>query len=133
MVASSRVGRKKTAISKAEPGYHAALGEIVALLEAGRRLSARAVNAAMTSTYWGIGRRIVEQEQRGRLRAEYGEELVERLAADLTGRFGRGFGRRNLFQMKAFYLAYPPDCADVVCTISGRPGKMARRTSAARR
>jgi hypothetical protein len=101
------VGRKKSAISKAVAGYDAALGDIVALLEAGRRLSARAVNAAMTATYWGIGRRIVEQEQHGRARAAYGEELVEHLAADLTARFGRGFGRSNLKQMRGFYLEYP--------------------------
>src|ERR1019366_3197477 len=92
------------------------LGDIVSLLEAGRRLSARAVNAAMTAAYWGVGQRIVEQEQRGHARAGYGEELVELLAADLTKRFGRGFGRRNLFQMKAFYLAYPP----IVQTLSAQ-------------
>lgn len=60
----------------------------------------------MTATYWALGRRIVEQEQQGAARAGYGEELMARLARDLTARFGRGFGRRNLFQMRAFYLAY---------------------------
>jgi predicted nuclease of restriction endonuclease-like (RecB) superfamily len=89
------------------PRYDAVLADVVALLEAGRHLTARAVNAAMTAAYWSIGRCIVEHEQQGRSRADYGEELVDRLAADLTKRFGRGFGRRNLFQMKAFYLAYP--------------------------
>jgi predicted nuclease of restriction endonuclease-like (RecB) superfamily len=64
------------------------------------------VNAAITRTYWGIGRRIVEQEQHGRARAGYGEELVDRLATDLTARFGRGFSRSNLKQMRGFYLAY---------------------------
>jgi predicted nuclease of restriction endonuclease-like (RecB) superfamily len=77
------------------------------LLESARRASARAVNALMTATYWEIGRRVVEAEQGGKRRADYGERLVERLAADLTKRFGRGFGTRNLFQMRAFYLAYP--------------------------
>ncbi len=60
----------------------------------------------MTATYWALGRRIVEQEQQGATRAGYGEELMARLANDLSARFGRGFGRRNLFQMPAFYLAY---------------------------
>ncbi len=61
-----------------------------------------------SATYWGIGRRIVEEEeqQHGAARAEYGKELITRLSTDLTGRFGRGFGRRNVFQMRAFYLAY---------------------------
>ena len=106
---------KKTAISTTEPDYNAVLRDIVALLETGRRLSARAVNAAMTAAYWGIGRRIIEHEQHGRTRASYGEELMVRLASDLTSRFGRGFGRSNLHQMRTFYLAY----ADILRTPSG--------------
>ena len=66
-----------------------------------------AVNAIMTTTYWEIGRRIVEYEQEGKARAEYGEALLERLAGDLTACFGRGFSARNVWQMKAFDLAWP--------------------------
>ena len=80
---------------------------IVGLLEDARRVAARNVNALMTASYWEIGRRIVEAEQGGQERAEYGEILVKRLAQDLSARFGRGFGWRNLFQMRAFYLAWP--------------------------
>ena len=61
----------------------------------------------MTATYWEIGRRIVEFEQRGEKRADYGEELIRRLADDLVPRFGRGFGWRNLTQMRAFSMAWP--------------------------
>jgi len=61
----------------------------------------------MTATYWEIGRRIVEFEQGGAERAAYGDALVERLAKDLTQRFGRGFSRQNLWQMRAFYRAWP--------------------------
>ena len=61
----------------------------------------------MTTTYWLIGRRIVEAEQRGAARAGYGEELIERLARDLVQRAGRGFGARNLAYMRRFFLAYP--------------------------
>jgi DUF1016 N-terminal domain len=64
------------------------------------------MNAFITATYWAVGRRIVEEEQHGEARAGYGEELIERLSRDLTARVGRGFGRRNLSQMRAFYLAY---------------------------
>ncbi|MBP7748487.1 MAG: DUF1016 family protein [Phycisphaerae bacterium] len=88
-------------------GYDAVLGGIVNLLEAARRAAVRTVNAVMTATYWEIGRRIVEHEQGGTRRAEYGEELLKRLAADLTTRFGRGFGYVNLTQMRRFYLAWP--------------------------
>jgi len=61
----------------------------------------------MTATYWEIGRRIVEYEQHGRKRAAYGEALLERLAADLTAKRGRGFSQRNLRQMREFYLGWP--------------------------
>jgi predicted nuclease of restriction endonuclease-like (RecB) superfamily len=61
----------------------------------------------MTATYWEMGRRIVDFEQKGERRAGYGEELLVRLSLDLTARFGRGFGRRNLQDMRAFYLHYP--------------------------
>lgn len=90
-------------------GYDAVLDGIVDLLEAARRTSARAVNALMTATYWEVGRRIVEHEQAGASRAEYGEELLKRLAADLTSRFGRGFGYVNLTQMRRFFLNWPHD------------------------
>lgn len=63
----------------------------------------------MTATYWEIGRRIVEFEQGGQERAEYGQALIERLAEDLGTRFGRGFSRQNLWQMRAFHLAWPTD------------------------
>jgi predicted nuclease of restriction endonuclease-like (RecB) superfamily len=63
----------------------------------------------MTATYWEVGRRIVEYEQGGKERAEYGERVLQRLAADLTKRFGRGFGVDNLQRMRMFYLDYHPD------------------------
>ena len=87
--------------------YSHLVSGIAELLETARRASVRSVNAIMTAAYWMIGRRIVEFEQKGELRAEYGEELIERLAADLSARYGRGFSVRNVWQMKAFYLAWP--------------------------
>lgn len=90
-------------------GYTTLHGGIVDLLETARRMVARTINAVMTATYWEIGRRIVEAQQKGKRRAGYGERLIERLAADLTERFGRGFGADNLELMRLFYLSYPPD------------------------
>jgi len=87
--------------------YTTVLSAVIELMEAARRATARSVNAIMTATYWEIGRRIVELEQRGESRAEYGKQIIERLAKDLGDRFGRGFQKTNLFQMRAFYLAYP--------------------------
>jgi len=96
------------ATGKAPPaGYAGIHGGIVELLAAARQAAARSVNALMTASYWEIGRRIVEAEQQGRRRAGYGEQLIERLSADLTAQFGRGFGANNLENMRRFFLAYP--------------------------
>ena len=88
-------------------GYTTLLGSLTKLLEDARRGSARSVNAVMTATYWEMGRRIVEHEQGGVGRAEYGAALLKRLSSDLTSRFGRGFSERNLEQMRLFYLGWP--------------------------
>ncbi|MHB8388209.1 MAG: PDDEXK nuclease domain-containing protein [Acidobacteriaceae bacterium] len=95
-----------TAISE---NYNNIRAGIVELLNAARSSAARNVNSIMTAAYWEIGRRIVESEQGGAKRAEYGEELIRRLANDLAPRFGRGFGWRNLTQMRAFSLAWPAE------------------------
>lgn len=97
-------------------GYNTILSDVAELLESARRVSARATNAIMTATYWEIGRRIVEFEQKGHIKADYGEQLIERLSSDLTERFGRGFGRRNLFQIRSFYLSY----SSIVQTLSAQ-------------
>ena len=77
------------------------------LLEQSRGAVARAANCFMTATYWEIGRRIIEFEQGGRQRAEYGEELISKLAKDLTDQHGRGFSERNPEQMRLFYKCWP--------------------------
>ena len=88
--------------------YLAIFGDVSKIIDAARESAARSVNAAITAAYWLIGHRIVEFEQSGGERAEYGAALVERLAEDLTGRFGRGFSRQNIQNMRLFYLSYPP-------------------------
>ena len=88
-------------------GYAGIHDGIVEVLDAARRATARSVNALMTASYWEIGRRIVEAEQQGKRRAGYGEQLIERLSADLTAQFGRGFSRPNLQQMRSFFLTWP--------------------------
>ncbi len=88
--------------------YAAVHADIIALLDAARSAAARSVNALMTASYWEIGRRIVEFEQEGKDRAEYGQALLKRLSADLSARFGRGFGVDSLESMRLFYKTYPP-------------------------
>ena len=109
-MAKRKRSRKKATIVRQKSGiagYGRVLGGVMLLLEQARRSSARAVNTLMTATYWEIGRRIVEQEQHGRHRAGYGEELIIRLSLDLTTRFGRGFSMRNLELMRSFYRCWP--------------------------
>jgi predicted nuclease of restriction endonuclease-like (RecB) superfamily len=100
------VANKHKGLHLAERSYAGLLTSVVKLLRQARNISARSVNAIMTATYWEIGRRVVEHEQRGEERAGYGQALIERLAADLTARFGRGFSQTNLKQMREFYLVW---------------------------
>lgn len=88
-------------------GYDNILNGITEVISAGRSASARAVNAVMTATYWEVGRRLVEYEQGGEERAQYGKALARSLSADLTRQFGRGFSHRNLDYMRQFYLTWP--------------------------
>src|SRR5665213_2367559 len=95
--------KSPTASLQRAADYSGLLGDVVSLLEAARRTSVRTVNAVMTATYWEIGHRIVVSEQGGEGRADDGQELLKRLAADLTTRFGRGFSDRSLYKMRLFY------------------------------
>ncbi len=92
---------------KPDPAYGALVAGISDLLENARRSAARTVNGILTATYWEVGRRVVEFEQGGQARAEYGEALLKRLAQDLTVEHGRGFGMVNLSLMRRFYLSWP--------------------------
>ena len=92
-----------------EVHYESILGDITNVIDTVRRSAARSVNCIMTAAYWLIGRRIVEFEQKGEARAGYGEKLLERLAQDLSTKYGRGFSYPNLNKFRQFYLAYPPE------------------------
>jgi hypothetical protein len=106
MARSRKTIAKKNAPAKLA-GYDGLFADVARVIEEARRTSARSVNAVMTATYWLVGRRIIEQEQGGRARADYGEALLKRLSADLTAGFGRGLSERNLEQMRAFHLGWP--------------------------
>ena len=95
------------------------------IIDTARESAVRSVNAAMTAAYWLVGHRIVEFEQSGEERAEYGAALLERLAEDLTPRFGRGFSRQNIQHMRQFYLSYPPDKIRQTLSVKlGRPPQL---------
>ena len=107
--AEKRIAKRGTAeADEHDAPYQAIFGDVSKIIDAARESVVRSANAAMTAAYWLIGRRIVEFEQSGEERAEYGAALIERLAEDLTGRFRRGFSRQNIQNMRLFYLSYPP-------------------------
>ncbi|MDR1323115.1 MAG: PDDEXK nuclease domain-containing protein [Candidatus Margulisbacteria bacterium] len=89
--------------------------QIKLLIEQTRSNVAREVNQHLVKTYWKIGRLIVDHEQNGDVRAQYGKQLLKELAKKLTKELGTGFSRSNLQNMRNFYLAYP------ICqTVSGK-------------
>lgn len=81
-------------------------GAIRQVLETARRSAYKAVNFAMVQAYWQIGRLIVEDEQKGEARAEYGKKVLEELARRLTAEFGKGYDARELRKMRQFYLQF---------------------------
>ena len=79
------------------------INEIKKILKNARQKAYTAVNSAMVEAYWKIGRRIVEEEQNGKERAEYGKEIIKNLSKELTEEFGKGFGERNIRNIRQFY------------------------------
>jgi len=90
-----------------DSGYQQLLGRISEVYTAGRLRAHQAVNTVMTETYWQIGHDIVEFEQGGKVRADYGKALLVNLSGDLRLRLGKGFSRSNLVYMRRLYLEYP--------------------------
>ncbi|MEA2602065.1 MAG: hypothetical protein QOF89_3057 [Acidobacteriota bacterium] len=91
----------------APPAFGRLLGQLRTLIHKARQQALRAVDAVQVRTHWEVGRHIVEFEQRGASRAQYGTKLLSRLAERLTAEFGRGFDERNLRHMRAFFLGFP--------------------------
>lgn len=89
------------------PSYRNLLTDIGKILQQARQQVAHAVNTTMLTTYWTIGQYIVEFEQQGNERAEYGSDLINRLSRDLTERYGKGFSKSNLLYIRKLYIAFP--------------------------
>ena len=81
--------------------------EIREVLVTARRTAYKAVNFAMVTAYWNVGRLIVEDEQKGHIRAEYGKAVLADLSTRLTDEFGKGFDERELRRIRQFYLVFP--------------------------
>ncbi len=81
--------------------------DIRAILQQARQKAYAAVNFAMVEAYWRIGKRIVDEEQHGEARAEYGKQLIKELSKQLSAEFGRGFAEANIWNFRQFYLTFP--------------------------
>lgn len=81
--------------------------DVRTIIEQGRKAAYAAAGQAAIATFWNVGRRIVEEEQSGKARAEYGRQLIPMLAKELTIEYGSGYGKRNLAYYRQFYLTFP--------------------------
>ena len=87
--------------------YNQLIHQISEIYIQGQKNAVVSVNAHLVQTYWQIGRYIVEFEQKGKQRAEYGQALIDKLSGDLSINLGKGFSRSNLIYMRLFYLEFP--------------------------
>lgn len=87
--------------------YDELLRRVGDVIQKGRNSIAAAVNNAIVQSYWEIGQYIVEYEQKGHAKAEYGSDVLNRLSRDMTDRYGKGFSRSNVFYMRKIYSVYP--------------------------
>jgi hypothetical protein len=116
--------------------YNNLLDRIASILVETRTKAVREINKAQVLEYWEIGREIVDFEQKGKARAEYGEELIKRLSEDMTEKFGKGFSEMNLRNMRRFYLEFPTQIQQTVSveseksqTPSGKSETVSRKSS----
>ena len=98
---------KKTELNSEGKGLSAFHIEIRGILQSARSKAQTAVNSAMVEAYWLIGKRIVEEEQQGKERAEYGKQLLKNLAKALSAEFCKGLDERELRRIRQFYLCFP--------------------------
>jgi len=87
--------------------YRKLLNDVGLTIAHARSSAVQSVNRGLVKANWEIGQHIVKFEQEGKERAEYGSDLLSRLSKDLKSLYGEGFGRRNVLDMRRFYLAYP--------------------------
>ena len=82
------------------------IADVRSIIEEGRKNAFAAAGKVAILTYWNVGRRIVEEEQQGNSRANYGKRIIPALADRLTSKYGSGYGRRNLAYYRKFYLEF---------------------------
>lgn len=96
----------KNSITKSN-NYNKLVSKISETYVKGKQKAVIAVSRQITETYWKVGEQIVEFEQEGKQRAEYGANLIENLSKDLSLLHGKGFSLSNVKRMRQFYIEYP--------------------------
>lgn len=89
--------------------YQSVIDDVKGIISIGMERAYNATSAAMVLTYWNVGKRIVEQEQNGNQRAEYGTAMLDVLAAELTREYGKSYSKRNLQYFRKFYQCFPDE------------------------
>ena len=111
MTKKKTVTRRKASAASGQPIRHAVRSEfyeaVAEVIRSARSKAYRAVNFTMVESYWNVGRMIVEEEQQGKERAEYGAFLIKNLSIRLTEEFGKGFTEPNLWNFRQFYFSFP--------------------------
>lgn len=92
--------------------------EIKQILAQARQKTYTAINSAMVGAYWQIGKRIVEEEQNGKERADYGKEIIQNISEEMTNEFGKGFSKRTVWEIRQFYATFPD--FEIVRTLSAQ-------------
>jgi predicted nuclease of restriction endonuclease-like (RecB) superfamily len=110
---------------------HSYISRIKEILQSARRQSLQAVNSAMVAAYWYVGREIVEEEQRGKKRAEYGSRMIRELSDQLMKEFGKGFSVSNLKVIRQFYLVYADRGSSIGQSLIGQSTSDQRRNAQA--
>lgn len=123
--------REKVAEKRGD-GFGSLIVEVRDLIRSARHAAASTVNTLQVLTNFEIGRRIVEHEQKGEKRAEYGTELIKALSAKLGEEFGKGFSERNIRSFRAFFLSYQDRAPEIWQTVSAKsPGGQIAQTPSA--
>lgn len=94
-------------LRKRQPFHNDLYKRVSTLLHEARNKAMQSVNSVMVQAYWHVGREIVEAEQKGKLRADYGKHLLKNLSVKLNEEFGQDFDDSNLWNMRKFYLTFP--------------------------
>ena len=101
------MAKKEINQSNQNKEYNILIENVGIALKNSRQNIANTINTEIVLTYWQIGKYIIDYEQKGNEKAEYGSNMLNKLSSDLTQKYGKGFSRSNVFYIRKFYMEYP--------------------------